>query len=526
MSLIRAANVGHHPDCCYLRGVGRFSAGVPRMRGRLRAGLLIAASVVASGCAAPVAHGGPNHWAPMDYASPPAAQPGPDRVPSYVPAHQVQLSLPAGAALDDYIRYAMQNSPSLEAAFYRWRAAAERVPQAKTLPDPELGFAIVLDQVDRDTEYMGERYSLSQMFPWFGKLSLRGDIAFENAQAEAQRFEAARLELAERVTRAWFEYAWLHEAGATARKNLDLLIRLESIARSLYRTGTVSQADVNRAQVELGRLDDQVRSLEDMLGPAAAELNAALGRPAHASLSASPPPPSRQAAADLPERADEDWLALARQNNPVLAASRHGITREQHAIALARKEYYPDFRLGLEYARDGSARMAMMDGGGADMVAGMISFSIPIRRGRIDAGVREAEARRNAATRDVLDQELSLDASLKGALFTYRDSGRRLQLYGGTLVPKARQSMASAEAAYRVGDASFSDLIDAQRVLLEFELAHERAAADRGKALARIRALVGTTDDAGVAGTLEPALGGDAQPQSIDHAELHKGPRP
>jgi outer membrane protein, heavy metal efflux system len=58
----------------------------------------------------------------------------------------------------------------------------------------------------------------------------------------------------------------------------------------------VSQADVNRAQVELGRLDEQLRSLLDMLGPAAAELNAVLGRPAHARLPAAPAAPSRLAA--------------------------------------------------------------------------------------------------------------------------------------------------------------------------------------------------------------------------------------
>jgi hypothetical protein len=41
------------------------------------------------------------------------------------------------------------------------------------------------------------------------------------------------------------------------------------------------------------------------------------------------------------------------------------------------------------------------------------------------------------------------------------------------------------------GEAGFSDLVDAQRVLLEFALAHERAAADRAQAVARIRTLVG-----------------------------------
>jgi len=521
MSLIRAANAGHHPCSPASPGLVGLSACATRKRCRLGAGLLSALSLVAAGCAAPMAYGGPDRSTPMDYTPPPAADPGPDHASSHAPSRQVPLSLPDGAVLADFIRYAMQNSPALQAAYYRWRAAAERVPQARSLPDPELGLAVILNRVERNTEYMGERYSISQMFPWFGKLSLRGDIASEDVRAEAQRFEAARLELAERVTRAWFEYAWLHEAGATARENLDLLTRLESVARSLYRTGTVSQADVNRAQVELGRLDDQVRSLDDMLGPAAAELNAALGRPAHARLPTSPPP-SRQLVPELPERSDEDWLALARQGNPELAAARHGVTREQHSLALARKAYYPDFRLGLEYTRDGSARTAMTDGAGGDMVAGMISFSIPIRRGRIDAGVREAEARRNAAARDVLEQEFYLDTSLKGALFTYRDSARRLQLYGGTLVPKARQSMASAEAAYRVGDASFSDLIDAQRVLLEFELAHERAAADRGKALARIRALVGASDGVGA---YEPAQRKDSQPHVSDPPAPDTGPR-
>ena len=520
MSRSLAARKGRLIQVCRPGDPARLPAAAVPYKRRVWRVAAIFAALSAAACAAPADQPGFEPWGRVERGTYDAEQRDPLVPGQYAPAGEGVRGLAEGAVLDDYIRYAMQNSPALEAAFYRWRAAAERVPQARSLPDPQLGFAVILDQVERDAEYMGERYSISQMFPWFGKLSLRGDVALENAHAEAQRFEAARLELVDRVTRAWFEYAWLHEAAATARENLDLLTRLESVARSLYRTGTVSQADVNRAQVELGRLDDQVRSLEDMLGPAAAELNAALGRPAHARLPASPPPPSRQAILELPERDDDAWLALARQGNPGLAASRHGVTRELHSVDLARKEYYPDFRLGLEYARNGSARMAMMDGGGADMVAGMISFSIPIRRGRIDAGVREARARLNAATRDVQNQELSLDASLKSALFTYRDSGRRLHLYGGTLVPKARQSMAATEAAYRAGDASFSDLIDAQRVLLEFELAHERAAADRGKALARIRVLVGTGDDVG---TYEPAQ--DTQPHVSDRPAPDTGPR-
>lgn len=427
-------------------------------------------------------------FAPVNAAEAASAAAIPGAAPS---AASQPASLPADATLDALVHFAMQNNPEVAAAYHRWRAVTARVPQAGVLPEPQFGLGIVLDQVDDDARYMGERYSISQMFPWFGKLGLREDMASREAAAEARAYESARLGLMARVAAAWFEYAWLHQAAATAQENLQLMQRLESVARARYRAGSASQADVTRAQVELGRLDNQWRSLRDQLEPAGASLNAVLGRPAQAPLPASPPAPSRQAIAPLPENDDQAWLEQARRDSPGLAEARHQVERERHSIALARKSYYPDITLGLEYARDGSARMARMDGGGADMLVGMVSVSIPIRRKSYDAAVSEAEARLAAADRRARAREHSVEATLKRALFDYRDSERRLQLYGGTLVPKARQSLAVTETAYSTGEADFSDLVDAQRALLEFRLAHERAAADRGQARARIDALLG-----------------------------------
>jgi outer membrane protein, heavy metal efflux system len=403
------------------------------------------------------------------------------------------------ATFDDYARYAVRHNPGLEAAFYRWRAALERVPQVKTLPDPQASFAIVIDQVDGSSEYMGERYSISQMFPWFGKLKLRGDVALEEAKAEARQFEAARLQLIDQVSRTYFEYAYLHQAIAIARNNLELLIRLESVARAMYRAGGVSLSDVNRAQVEIGRVEEQVRSLEDILGVATSELNTALGRPAHAYLPPVPAGSSAKTVIGLPDYSDKQWIAFANESNPELAAARHDTARQGHAIELARKDYFPDFTFGAEYARDGSARMAMMDGGGSDMLALVVSVNLPIWREKYVAGTREMTARFGEATRQIQSREDKLESELKRALFNYRDSRRKVELYGGTLLPKADESLRVTEAAYRAGDSGFSDLIDAQRVLLEFSLAYQRAAADRAQAFTRVQTLVGH----------DPGLGGE-----------------
>jgi len=449
---------------------------------------------LAAGCAAPYVL--PDDARVQDFGSaglrtPPAVLAAPPSARH--PVASAAESLPATAVLADYVDYALRHSPALAAAYQDWRAAAERVPQARSLPDPQLGIGLVFDQVEQDAGYMGERYSISQRFPWFGKLGLQGDIAVEDVRLAARRYEAQRLQVAEQVTGAWFELAWLHAAHAVAAENRALLVSLESMTRARYRVGEAALADVNRVQVELGRIDDQLRSLEDSRGPAKARLNALLGRPADAPLRTDFGKPSAQDVPELPRLDDAQWLTVARTYNPGLAAAEHAVARESRAEALARRDYYPDVTLGLEYGRDANARMARMDGGGADTVAGMISFSLPIRRGRIAAGVREAQARLTAAAHAARAEAFDLEVELQRALFAKRDTARRMQLYGSTLLPKARQSLAAVEAAYLTGEAGFSDLIEAHRVVLEFSLAHERAAADRGRAIAAIRSLVGAS---------------------------------
>ena len=60
---------------------------------------------------------------------------------------------------------------------------------------------------------------------------------------------------------------------------------------------------------------------------------------------------------------------------------------------------------------------------------------------------------------------------------------------------QAEESLRASLAGFRAGDASFLDLLDTQRKLLEFALAAERSRADRGQALARLTSLVGAPLD-------------------------------
>jgi outer membrane protein TolC len=165
--------------------------------------------------------------------------------------------------------------------------------------------------------------------------------------------------------------------------------------------------------------------------------------------------------------------------------------RQRASEDLAGKAGWPSITLSVERIRTDPALMPDVEGSGKDPVVGGIAVSLPLWRGKIAAGRRAAAARRlavGASRQDLLNR---LEARLESALYDHRDAGRKIDLYAGDLIPRARQSLAATEESFRAGSAGFDGLVDAERLLLEFRLNLERARADRAIALAEIELLTG-----------------------------------
>ena len=397
------------------------------------------------------------------------------------------LDLRADAGLADMLRHAAMNNPGLQAAFNRWRAAIERVPQAKALPDPRFTYRYFIEEVETRVGAQRQSFGIAQMFPWWGKLALRGDAAAKAAQAEHQRYQAAKLKLFYRVTETYSEYYFLARAVAITEANVKLLKHIEAIARTRYKVAVATHRDVIRAQVELGKLGDRLVSLRELRGPVVAKLNAALNRAPSAELDWPKQLPQGRATFT-----DEQLFDRLAKSNPDLKALDFVIAKERTRIGLARKNYFPDVTIGLNYvdtANSTSGRNPRDDG--KDPVVAMISINLPIWWDKLAAGVREARHRHIAAVGQRADKVNSLSSQLKMVLYRFRDAERKAALYRDTLTPKARESLKVTEASFTAGKAGFIDLVDAQRILLEFELATERALANRAQRLAELEMLIG-----------------------------------
>jgi len=391
------------------------------------------------------------------------------------------------STLGDYLAYAALNNSALEAAFNRWKAALERVPQVRALPDPRFTYRYYIREVETRVGAQRQSFGIAQTLPWLGKLELRGDVAAEAANAERQRYEAEKRRLFYQVRDAYCEYYYLGKALHIVRQNIRLLQQIERVARTRYKAGAASHPDVIRLQVELGKLDDRSRTLADLRGPMVARLNAALNRPAEAPLPWPTAIPDQQVSVT-----DAELLVWLAESNPELKALDHEIAQSRSRIALAGKDYFPDVTVGVDYIDTAGAVGAMRPSdSGKDPVIAMVSINLPLWWDKIAAGVREARFRHLVAVHRKQAKTNALSAALKLAAYRFRDAERKINLYRDTLLPKANQSLKATETAFRAGKATFTDLIDSQRILLEFELAFQRALADKAQRLAELEMLVG-----------------------------------
>lgn len=379
--------------------------------------------------------------------------------------------------LQDYLRLAAANNAGLKAEFEQWKAATEQITQAKALMDPQLTYERVIEQHQ-------DKIGLMQMFPWFGEIKARMDAAASAADAANKRYEVKKLELFFKVKEAFHEYVYLASAIRIATENLELLKHFEEVSRAKYITATAEHPDVIRAQVELAKAQDDLKTLEQLREPIIARLNALLNRQSGQIL----PWPEKKKF-EIAKLNHQQVLEVLRKQNPELQAIELDLAEARSRLELAGKKSYPTMGAGVGWMDSGGSGSSMS--GDEDSLMLMFAANIPIWRENYKAGRLQAKAELRKISHQKKDSENTLLAHAEQVLYELDDSVRKIELYGDILIPKGLQLLGASEGAYKAGAIDFLSLIDAQQTLLNFQLHHERAMADNRQKLAELEMLVG-----------------------------------
>ena len=392
-----------------------------------------------------------------------------------VPAEEARLRLEA------LVQEALENNPGVQSALRRVEAWRRRVPQSRSFPDPVLGVGWMGNLTPFDVQE-GDPSSFRsitarQKIPFPGKLKLRGQIAGREAEAAWWDYETIRRRVVAQVKAAYYNYFYYHQAIEITRKNKDLLGKLAKIAEVRYQVGKGIQQDVLRAQVELSRILQRLTVLEQQEKTAQVRLNTLLYRQPDAPLS----PPAVFEQSQLTYSL-ESLYQLARENDTGLQREQQMIERNQLAVNLARKEFYPDLSIGYVYQN----RPLM-----PEMHGVTFSINIPVfYKSKQREGVNEATLELLSARRSRDNRETLLSFEVKQHYLAAKAADELARLYSQAIVPQSSLALDSALAAYEVGSVDFLTVLDSFVTVLDYEINYYRELSNYQIALARLEPLV------------------------------------
>jgi outer membrane protein, heavy metal efflux system len=372
--------------------------------------------------------------------------------------------LQTNSSMGDFLRFGILNRPQVEAAYYDWLGSVERITVERSMPDPKLTFQVYIQNTL--TSLMP---GLMQEFPGPGKLKAAANVATAESQTKYFAFETEVLQAAFSVKQSFYQLWFLDERIKIDRQTLDLLTELEKIARAQNEVGKATLQDVYRAQIERDQLTNEVANLEHSQQSLMAQFKGALGLTRE---QPDPPLPSRFESTPLNVSGD-DLLNTAFARNPRLKAMESEARMAEDSIALANKGKVPDFSAGLQ-----------AEVYNPPFYWPQASMSLPLWRDKIAAQIAAAQAGRRAAQARLTSAQIDLTLDFVMKTHDYHEVTRTLELLQDNLIPKARQSLEIARAAYLGGQSDFFNLIDAERTLLNFQLQEVEARARREIVLA------------------------------------------
>ncbi len=316
------------------------------------------------------------------------------------------------------------------------------------------------------------RYTVSQMFPFPGKLSLREKMAAKEAETGRAAIGSTELGIAAMVKEAYYEYAFIDESIRITREVKELIATASNIAATMYSTGQAGQQDVIKLNVEQAMLTDELITLESKREAAAAGIKSLVNMDQSEELGGNAELPKGRVSFDA-----EELMKGAVESTPDIAMLKADTEGSELGARLADKNYYPDFMVGVApIQRDGRFENYDL----------MFQVNIPIWRGKYESLSEEARGRARAAAARLAAGRNRKAREVKEAVIEVASSVRQMDLYETSLVPQAELSYESALRNYSSGKTGLLMLIEAGRDLKKTRIDHLKAIFEYNKRLSNL----------------------------------------
>ena len=386
--------------------------------------------------------------------------------------------------LDEAEKIALQVNPEIRVATRKVEMAEAHVSGAGALDDPSVMYRGWQVPLSRPWDYNAamNMFMVGQSFPGPGKRALRSQVATDAVGVAKAELEAKRREIAAAVRKAFYDLLRTADELRVHDEQVGIARQGFEAARIKYSVGKVPQQDVLKAQVALTKLIEHLVMLEQDADLGRGTLNTFLGR--------SPDTPLEVAGqhavpAQIPTLAELKQLAV--QNRPELMASAATVKQAGDEVALARKQYIPDFSANVGYMLAPSGSQFRNN----YMIEG--SMTLPwLNRRKHESEISEAKAAVEERQAEFDAMRLTVFQQIQQTLVRANSAKRLVDLYQNSLRPQSEATLRSTVIAYENDRTDILNLLDSQNTTLDIDYAYFRALADFEQRMAELELAVGT----------------------------------
>ena len=385
---------------------------------------------------------------------------------------------PQGNTLDTYLEIAADNNPGLQAKYKEFEAALQKIPQVTALPDPSFSFGYFISPVETRVGPQRAKFSLSQMFPWFGTLEAKGDVAALMAEAKYQSFLEVRNKLYFDVAAAYYPLYELQQLQIIERENIEILESYKNISTSKFENADAPMVDVLRVEIMLEDSRTNLEIFKEKEHALVSTFNNLLNRDENERVMVADTLP----AAKIDLAAAKDSL-LSR--NPTINALDLKTRASKANEVVAQKQGLPHVGVGLDYVVVGEPSGMSVTDAGKDVLMPMVSVSIPLFRKKYEAAQKEAQLMQESYTLQKQNTLNSLSAQYERTQFGMTQQLELLELYQKQTAT-TQQSLNLLFSAYGNSGQDFEEVLRMQQKLLKYKKLMARAVAQYHIAVARL----------------------------------------
>ena len=393
--------------------------------------------------------------------------------------------------LENLIDKAIELNPNIKMLQAKLEATKTRPAQNSNLPDPVLSIGatnLPVNSFSFTQEPMtGKMVSLSQAFPFPGKLSTTSEVFEQDIEVVRQEIEEEKNKLRLKVADAYFQLTFVREKIRLTEATKELFRTIKEVVQTKYEVNDASQQNIFKIELELTKLEENLSDLYSQEIISLSEINILLFRESDYSVETV----GLDSFYVYEQFSSDSLLQKAKINKPVLSQIELMRDKAVKMEELSGYEFYPDFNLTLQYSqRD---EIAATNNDLNDFFSIILGIKLPINYGgKKSAKVNEAVALQQLYNEQYQGNLQMLRVSIETSLAKLHSLLERENLIENASLIQAEENFSSALASYQVNKVDFINVTDALNKLLNLQIDLYKIRSDYYREIAQVEFLTGS----------------------------------